>query len=86
MSLPPNPRLEKGSIDNMETGNNHDRKVEIADAEKNVSGTEDARFSELPPVDRGHAAWLFLAGCYVMEALVFGTTNPSHLYFMQPIY
>jgi hypothetical protein len=73
MSLPPNPLLEKGDVVDMDTGNNHDRKAEIADAEKNVSETEDARFSNLPPVDRGHAAWLFLAGCYVMEALVFGT-------------
>jgi hypothetical protein len=29
----------------------------------------------LPPVDGGVQAWLFLAGCYVMELLVFGTLD-----------
>jgi hypothetical protein len=47
-------------------------------AEKTPSQT-DAQSASLPPVDRGHQAWLFLAGCYVMEALVFGTPlNHSH--------
>lgn len=39
------------------------------DAESNCS-------SNLPPVDGGAQAWLFLAGCFVMEALVFGTFSP----------
>lgn len=26
----------------------------------------------LPPVDRGKDAWLFLAACFVMEALIWG--------------
>ena len=58
----------------MET--NHDQKIETGDAamaEKAVCWTKDAGSSDLPPVDRGHKAWLFLAGCYIMEALVFGT-------------
>jgi hypothetical protein len=77
MSLPPNPVLEKGSVVDMETGNNHLGKTDMADAENSDLGTQDARFSDLPPVDRGHAAWLFLAGCYVMEALVFGMLQSS---------
>ena len=28
--------------------------------------------SSLPPADGGKAAWLFLAACFVIEALVFG--------------
>jgi hypothetical protein len=72
MSLPSKPALEKGSVIDMETMNNHHGKTDMADAENDGAGTQDARFSDLPPVDRGHAAWLFLAGCYVMEALVFG--------------
>lgn len=28
--------------------------------------------SSLPPADGGKAAWLFLAACWVIEALVFG--------------
>jgi hypothetical protein len=27
---------------------------------------------QLPPIDRGKDAWLFLAACFVMEALVWG--------------
>jgi hypothetical protein len=27
---------------------------------------------QLPPIDRGINAWLFLAACFVMEALVWG--------------
>jgi hypothetical protein len=34
----------------------------------------------LPPVDGGIHAWLFLAGCYVMEALVFGKMVKSALF------
>lgn len=28
--------------------------------------------SSLPPVDRGRDAWLFLAACWVVEAITFG--------------
>jgi hypothetical protein len=45
-------------------------------AEKTVS-RDDLESASLPPVDRGHQAWLFLAGCYVMEFLVFGTELSS---------
>jgi hypothetical protein len=51
-----------------------EEKVTSADAamaEQGVSQTMDD--PSLPPVDRGAQAWLFLAGCYVMEMLVFGT-------------
>lgn len=52
----------------------HDHSVAASDiemAEKIISPTEAD--PSLPPVDGGTQAWLFLAGCYVMEALVFGT-------------
>jgi hypothetical protein len=26
----------------------------------------------LPPVDRGRRAWLFLAACFIIEALIWG--------------
>ncbi|KAL3472268.1 MFS general substrate transporter [Aspergillus californicus] len=39
--------------------------------EKSLSNTENAT-QQLPPVDRGMDAWLFLAACFVMEALVWG--------------
>jgi hypothetical protein len=35
------------------------------------SRTTDAEFS-LPPVDGGRKAWLFLAACWVVEAVTFG--------------
>lgn len=30
-------------------------------------------FPALPPVDGGKDAWLFLAACFVIEALIWGT-------------
>lgn len=42
---------------------------------QDTSVQEPARheFSQLPPVDGGKDAWLFLAACFVVEALVWGT-------------
>lgn len=34
--------------------------------------TDNDGEQELPPMDRGMDAWLFLAACFVMEALVWG--------------
>jgi hypothetical protein len=45
--------------------------ISIVDVEKALTQTISTKPS-LPPVDRGAQAWLFLAGCYVMEMLVFG--------------
>ena len=36
-----------------------------------VHGRPSQEFS-LPPVDSGKDAWLFLAACFVMEALIWG--------------
>jgi hypothetical protein len=40
----------------------------------------DAEFS-LPPVDGGRKAWLFLAACWVVEAVTFGKSSIASLYF-----
>jgi hypothetical protein len=41
--------------------------------------TEDVNSVEfsLPPVDRGKQAWLFLAGAFMIEALVWGESLPG---------
>jgi hypothetical protein len=45
--------------------------------EKTVSPPQGEReSSSLPPTDGGQA-WLFLAGCYMMELLVFGISTFS---------
>lgn len=33
--------------------------------------------ANLPPVDGGKRAWLFLAACFVIEALIWGTHSVS---------
>lgn len=33
----------------------------------------------LPPADRGKDAWLFLAGCFMVEALIWGRSQPYPL-------
>jgi hypothetical protein len=35
--------------------------------------TSNNEFSSLPPVDTGKEAWLFLAACWGVEAVTFGT-------------
>lgn len=37
-----------------------------------VVDDEDLQTRILPPVDGGRDAWLVLAGCFVLEALVWG--------------
>jgi hypothetical protein len=59
------------------------RSVVSADPEKDenmVLKTHGSSLS-LPPVDGGIHAWLFLAGCYVMEALVFGKRVQCALFY-----
>jgi hypothetical protein len=60
-------------------GIQHDQMLATADAEvaEKVSSQTDPESEVLPPVDGGIQAWLFLAGCYMMELLVFGTLNSS---------
>ena len=43
----------------------------IIDPEADVSDDE----SRLPPPDRGRAAWVFLAGCFWLEGLLWGIVN-----------
>ncbi|UKZ71090.1 uncharacterized protein TrAtP1_012055 [Trichoderma atroviride] len=52
-----------------ESNYNSDRAAISGDDESPPDGTTE--FS-LPPVDRGKDAWLFLAACFVLEALVWG--------------
>lgn len=33
----------------------------------------------IPPPDHGKAAWLFLAGCFIIEGLVWGKVLPHRL-------
>ncbi|KAL8925028.1 MAG: hypothetical protein Q9208_003712 [Pyrenodesmia sp. 3 TL-2023] len=41
------------------------------------SRTESLREYTLPEADRGKDAWLFLAGCFLVEALIWGMTGPQ---------
>ncbi|KAK4935188.1 hypothetical protein LTR10_023719 [Elasticomyces elasticus] len=36
------------------------------------SATSEARAASLPPADRGRSAWMFLAGCFIIEMLLWG--------------
>ncbi len=36
------------------------------------SASDEHSVSLLPPADRGNAAWLFLAGCFFIEGLIWG--------------
>ena len=55
----------------------------LAEAE----GPNNAEFASLPPVDTGTQAWLFLAACWGVEAMTFGTIHHVgsesifHVYF-----
>lgn len=44
----------------------------ILQDEIDVDSINDRAEFSLPPVDRGKDAWMFLAACFVMEALVWG--------------
>lgn len=46
----------------------------VSDAEAELDSPNSPALHEfsLPPVDRGKDAWLFLAACFVIEALVWG--------------
>jgi hypothetical protein len=89
MGSPSDPSFNQTKLHEKQTMEIHqDRKPATTDAEvaeKVVSATQSE--SLLPHVDRGLQAWLFLAGCYMMELLVFGTHNDqaSSLYY-QPVW
>lgn len=53
---------------------NHPRLIEDS-GDRNSSTPND---SSLPPVDEGKDAWLFLAACFVVEALVWGENPDNH--------
>ena len=88
MGAPHDPSFNQTELHEKQTMATHqDRKPATTDAdvaEKVVSATQSE--SSLPPVDGGLQAWLFLAGCYMMELLLFGTYNDqvSSLYY-QPV-
>jgi hypothetical protein len=43
-----------------------------ASPERRVEDGTGHEMPSLPPVDRGKDAWLFLAACFMIEALVWG--------------
>ena len=47
--------------------------------ENDVNGESDRQEFSLPPVDGGKDAWLFLAACCLVEALIWGMYT-LHLY------
>jgi hypothetical protein len=57
-----------------EMHSHNDHKVAFTNANLTEKATfePEAPPSSHPPIDHGIQAWLFLAGCYVMEMLVFG--------------
>ena len=46
----------------------HSQNQEISDS----SSTSDTDQLAIPPADHGKAAWLFLAGCFLAEGLIWG--------------
>lgn len=46
-------------------------------AEEDDAGSKQDR--SLPPVDGGKDAWLFLAGCFTIEMLLWGTLLCYHV-------
>ncbi len=59
----------------------HDARSRVGLPEQGVDESPDGNpeFS-LPPVDGGKEAWLFLAACFVVDALIWGMKTPSHRY------
>ena len=45
----------------------------LPDGDVKSASASDDELTTLPPADRGKGAWMFLAGCFVFEALVWGT-------------
>lgn len=57
---------------------NHEANFRVGSPEEGMSGSLDDQNASrnpefsLPPVDGGKEAWLFLAACFVVDALIFG--------------
>ncbi|GIJ91304.1 hypothetical protein Asppvi_010269 [Aspergillus pseudoviridinutans] len=54
------------------TSSETEKGVQTPDATDAAQMSADNTAQQLPPIDRGKDAWLFLAACFVMEALVWG--------------
>lgn len=68
--------IELGLRNILPDGSNSERSTECIQGEPGLTfpdstSGERHEFS-LPPVDRGKDAWLFLAACFIVEALVWG--------------
>ena len=52
---------------------------ELADFDEQRAWTEETEheFQSLPRVDGGKEAWLFLTGCFLLEALVWGQSSTA---------
>lgn len=63
--------MELSSLDDSPRSTNPERRVEDG------TGGMEHEMPSLPPVDGGKDAWLFLAACFMIEALVWGAwTRP----------
>ena len=60
--------VDRGAGTSIDTGSVEQRDAQSSSPEPQAPGPE---FS-LPPVDSGKQAWMFLAACWAVEALVFG--------------
>jgi hypothetical protein len=72
------PSLEKADVHSEQKMNIQQGQMPAtADAEiaEKIPTETDSESASLPSVDGGIQAWLFLAGCYMMELLVFGTLD-----------
>lgn len=66
------------SVDQQRLGGSRSDKAVPPFQDVQVDSSDQASATELnlPPVDRGKQAWLFLAACWVVEALTFGEHLP----------
>ncbi|TFA98762.1 Monocarboxylate transporter 10 [Trichoderma ghanense] len=68
----PNVSSPADSSENKQSGNRSPPVVEVAQYEVEAQQEDQDPGYSLPPVDTGKDAWLFLAACFVMEAMVWG--------------
>jgi len=71
--------MAEGSVelDDLDAGTSNDvAQQQLAQNNSSEAQAPRPEFS-LPPVDRGKEAWLFLAACWAVEALVFGEYLPA---------
>ncbi len=80
MNSAPEVSVEKGHILEEQRTEQKGHDINTASDELNSKSfvLPTAASSSLPPVDRGYRAWLFLAACYVNEALVFGAQSSGY--------